>query len=159
MLSSQNCMNDLLVASIVGHEREAPCVISGFAVALWEPGKVVRRREPEGAGHSVFRVGELHGKITPRVEELVELLGSVDGAYATSNIWGERWSKLALNAASNPVVAITGLGAQGFSGGPACAPGLHPACQGVRPSRPSIGLPDRAGEWHRGGGLEQSGPG
>ena len=118
MLSSQNCMNDLLVASIVGHEREAPCVISGFAVALWEPGKVVRRREPEGAGHSVFRVGELHGKITPRVEELVELLGSVDGAYATSNIWGERWSKLALNAASNPVVAITGLGAQGLAADP-----------------------------------------
>jgi len=118
MLSAQNCMNDLLVASIVGHDREIPCVISGFAVALTEPGKVIRRQEPEGGGHKVFRVGELHGKITPRVEEIVEMLTHVDGAYATQNIWGERWSKLTLNAGSNPVMAITGFGAQGLAENP-----------------------------------------
>ena len=92
-----------------------------FRALRWPSGNRARscdagsRRAP---AHSVFRVGELHGKITPRVEELAELLGSVDGAYATSNIWGERWSKLTLNAASNPVVAMTGLGAQGMAADP-----------------------------------------
>jgi 2-dehydropantoate 2-reductase len=115
MVSSQNCMNDLLIASIVGYEREVPCVVSGFAVALWEPGHVQRRSESEGPGHKVFRVGELHGKVTPRVEELAEILSCIDGAYATSNIWGERWSKLTLNAVGNPVSAMTGLGSQGVA--------------------------------------------
>ena len=109
LVSAQNCMNDQLIASIVGYHREIPCVVSGFAVALWEPGFVTRRHEAAG-DHKVFRVGELHGRVTPRVEELARLLACVDGAYATSNIWGERWAKLTLNAASNPTQAMASGG-------------------------------------------------
>jgi len=66
VVSAQNCMNDHLIASIVGYQREVPCVVSGIAVALWEPAHV-QRDEPTGSGHKVFRVGEPYGKITPRV--------------------------------------------------------------------------------------------
>ena len=41
------------------------------------------------------------------------MLGAIDGARVTDNIWGERWSKLASNASSNPVTAMTGLGSSG----------------------------------------------
>jgi 2-dehydropantoate 2-reductase len=44
------------------------------------------------------------------------MVSCIDGARATSNIWGERWSKLTTNASSNPVSAMTGLGAQGVAG-------------------------------------------
>lgn len=115
MVSAQNCMNDHLIASVVGYNREVACVVSGISVALWEPGHVQRRRDPTGPEHKVFRVGELHGKITPRIKELAELLGSVDGTYPTTNVWGERWAKLAVNAAANPVIAMTGLGSQGVA--------------------------------------------
>ena len=116
VVSAQNCMNDNVIASIVGGEREVGCVLSGIGVALWEPGHVQRGSQPGGGtGHDVFRVGERHGRVTRRVEELVEMLGCIDSARVTSNIWGERWSKLVSNASSNPVGAITGLGSQGVA--------------------------------------------
>ena len=119
VVSSQNCMNDQLVASIAGYDRAVGCIMSSITVALWEPGHVTRGGPPgRGRGHVVFRVGELHGRITPRVEELVEILMCVDDAKATSNLWGERWSKLTTNSSGNPVGAMTGLGAEGVASMP-----------------------------------------
>jgi 2-dehydropantoate 2-reductase len=119
VVSSQNCMNDELVASIVGYSREVGCVMSRITVGLWEPGWVKRGTPPgRGRGYDVFRVGELHGRITPRAEELAEILSCVDNARTTTNIWGERWSKLTANASSNPVSAMTGLGSQGVAADP-----------------------------------------
>ena len=119
VISAQNCMNDELVASIVGHHRHIACVMSGITVALWEPGHVHRGGRPgRERGHDVFRVGELHGRVTRRVKELVEMLSSIDGARATSNIWGERWSKLTTNSSGNPVGAMTGLGSQSMAQDP-----------------------------------------
>ena len=119
VVSSQNCMNDRLVASIVGYGRAVGCIMSSITVALWEPGHVTRGGPPgRGRDHVVFRVGELHGRITPRVEELADILMCVDDAKATSNLWGERWSKLTTNSSGNPVGAMTGLGAQGVASMP-----------------------------------------
>ena len=119
VVSSQNCMNDELIASIVGYQREIPCIMSHIEVALWEPGHVMRGGEVgRDHGHDVFRVGETHGRITPRVEHLVDMLSCIDGAKATSNVWGERWAKLTQNAMSNPVGAISGLGNQGMAADP-----------------------------------------
>ena len=116
VVSSQNCMNDQLVASIVGYDRAVGCIMSSITVALWEPGHVTRGGSPgRGRGHVVFRVGELHGRITPRVEELADILMCVDDAMPTSNLWGERWSKLTTNSSGNPVGAMTGLGAEGMA--------------------------------------------
>ncbi len=119
VVSSQNCMNDQLVASIAGYDRAVGCIMSSITVALWEPGHVTRGGAPgRGRGHVVFRVGELHGRITPRVEELVDILMCVDDAKATSNLWGERWSKLTTNSSGNPVGAMTGLGSEGVASMP-----------------------------------------
>ena len=119
VVSAQNCMNDQLIASIVGYQREIGCVMSGITVALWEPGHVNRGGEPgRGRGHDVFRVGELHGRTTPRVQAIAYMLGTIDGARVTDNIWGERWSKLTSNASSNPVTAMTGLGSSGAAAHP-----------------------------------------
>ena len=119
VVSAQNCMNDQLIASIVGYQREIGCVMSGITVALWEPGHVNRGGEPgRGRGHDVFRVGELHSRTTPRVQAIADMLGTIDGARVTDNIWGERWSKLTSNASSNPVTAMTGLGSSGAAAHP-----------------------------------------
>ena len=117
--SSQNCMNDELIASIVGYRREVPCVMSHIEVALWEPGHVTRGG-PVGRdhGHDVFRVGETSGRVTPRLEHLAGMVSTIDGARVTSNIWGERWAKLAQNAMSNPVSGVSGLGSMGMAGDP-----------------------------------------
>jgi 2-dehydropantoate 2-reductase len=58
----------------------------------------------------VFRAGEVHGRITPRAEEIRRLVAYSDSAKVTNNLWGERWSKLVANAMQNGLSACTGLG-------------------------------------------------
>src|SRR5262245_42782314 len=111
VVSAQNTWPDPIVASVAGPSRSVGLVMSKIGVALWTPGQVERGMERgTGKGHDVFRAGEHDGRITPRVKALAEMLSVVDGALATDNLWGERWSKLCANAMGNPVQAMSGLG-------------------------------------------------
>jgi 2-dehydropantoate 2-reductase len=111
LVSSQNCWPDPMMAAVAGASRSVGLVMSKIGVALWTPGEVQRGMEKgQGKGHDVFRAGEHDGRITPRVSGLAEMLSVVDGALATDNLWGERWSKLCSNAMGNPVQAMSGLG-------------------------------------------------
>ncbi len=111
VISAQNCWPDPIVAGIAGAGRSVGLVMSRIGVALWKPGRVERGVEKgQGAGHDVFRVGEHDGRVTPRVQELAQMLSVIDGARVTENLWGERWAKLSQNAMSNPLQALSGLG-------------------------------------------------
>jgi 2-dehydropantoate 2-reductase len=57
----------------------------------------------------VYRVGEVHGRITKRLEELAAMIATIDTVKATTNLWGERWSKLCVNGMANGVAAATGM--------------------------------------------------
>ena len=109
VVSLQNCLNEETIAGVVGWGRTVGAVASLISVDLYEAGRVRRTMAKGGDKHTVFRVGEPHGRITPRVEELVGWLRGIDSAKATTNLWGERWSKLVQNAMGNPVTAATGL--------------------------------------------------
>ena len=112
-ISLQNCWNDPVIGDIVGSGREVGCVASHIEVALWEPGHVMRGGSVgRDSGHHVFRIGEQDGRVTPRVEHVARLLDTIDGAYATDNLWGERWAKLGQNCMGNGISAMTGLGSQ-----------------------------------------------
>jgi 2-dehydropantoate 2-reductase len=63
-----------------------------------------------GKEHTIFRVGEVHGRSTERVERIQSMLAGIDSAKVTDNLWGERWSKLCINCMRNPVSAATGRG-------------------------------------------------
>ena len=80
-----------------------------ITVNLPEPGHIHRGAGKHGAAHTVFRAGEVHGRITPRAEEICRLVGYTDSAKVTSNLWGERWSKLVANVMGNGLSACTGL--------------------------------------------------
>ena len=111
VVSAQNCWNDPLIASIAGADRAVGLVMSKIGVALWKPGEVERGAERgSSSGHDVFRAGEHDGRVTARTRALAEMLSVVDGAQATDNLWGERWSKLCSNAMGNPVQGMSGLG-------------------------------------------------
>lgn len=119
VVNSQNCMNDQLTASIVGYQRQVGCIMSSITVSLMEPAQVHRGGAPgRDRGYDVFRVGETNGWITPRVKEVAEMLNVIDASRPTSNLWGERWSKLTTNSIGNPVTAMTGLGSQGIAAMP-----------------------------------------
>jgi 2-dehydropantoate 2-reductase len=110
-VSLQNCWNDTVIADIVGAERSVGCIASHIEVALWEPGHVERGGAVgRDSGHYVFRVGEHDGSESARVNEVVGLLDLIDGAYATNNLWGERWAKLSQNSMGNAISASTAMG-------------------------------------------------
>ncbi|HJM54389.1 MAG TPA: ketopantoate reductase C-terminal domain-containing protein [Dehalococcoidia bacterium] len=112
IVASQNCWTDGALAETVGAHRALGMIMSGISVAVWEPGIVIRGAEKTGRelGHDVFRAGEHDGSITPRTEELAEIMSVVDGSFATDNLFGERWTKLCQNASGNPVQAMTAQG-------------------------------------------------
>jgi 2-dehydropantoate 2-reductase len=109
VVSLQNCMNEETIAGIVGWGKTLGCIASSITVNLPEPGHVHRGAGKHGAAHTVFRAGEVHGRITPRAEEICRLVAYTDSAIATSNLWGERWSKLVANAMGNGLSACTGM--------------------------------------------------
>lgn len=109
VVSLQNCINEERIAALVGWGRTTGCIASLIAAELHGPGRVKRTVPMGGERHTVFRVGEPHGRVTPRVQEVAELLQSVDSAKVTSNLWGERWSKLVVNSMRNGLSAATGL--------------------------------------------------
>ena len=114
VVSLQNCMNEATIAGIVGWGKVLGCIASNISVGLVEPGRVHRGGIPgRDRGHTVYRTGEIHGRITHRAEEVLRLVSYADSAKATDNLWGERWSKLVTNSMANGVSACTGLsGAQ-----------------------------------------------
>ncbi len=110
VVSLQNCMNEETVAAAVGWGKTIGCIASSITVELVEPGHIHRNAgKSHGRGHTVFRVGEVHGRVTDRAEEIRRLLNHADGATVTTNLWGERWSKLVTNAMGNGLSACTGL--------------------------------------------------
>jgi 2-dehydropantoate 2-reductase len=109
VVSLQNCMNEETVAGVVGWGKTVGCIASSITVELCEPGHVRRAAGKSGSKHTVFRAGEVHGRITERVQEVCRLVGLADSAMVTSNLWGERWSKLVTNAMANGISACTGL--------------------------------------------------
>ena len=109
VVSLQNCLNEETIAGVVGWGRTLGVVASVISVDLYEAGRIRRTVAKGDDKHTVFRVGEPHGRITPRVEALVELFREIDSSKATTNLWGERWSKLVQNGMGNGVTAATGL--------------------------------------------------
>jgi 2-dehydropantoate 2-reductase len=117
VVSSQNCWPDPRVAAVAGRERSLGLIMSKIGVACWTPGQVERGMERGGnKGHDVFRVGEHDGRITPRAQDVAEMLKVVDGSLTTDNLWGERWSKLCANSMGNPVQGMSGLGSAEIAG-------------------------------------------
>ena len=110
VVSLQNSINEERVASVMGWGKTVGCIASKIAVELTSPGQITRHVALGGDKHTVFRIGEPHGRITPRIEKIRELLSPVDSAKVTTNLWGERWSKLVINSMRNPVSAATGRG-------------------------------------------------
>jgi 2-dehydropantoate 2-reductase len=109
VVSLQNCMNEEAIAGVVGWGKTLGCIASVISVHLVEPGHIHRGAGKGGAAHTVFRAGEVHGRITERAQEVARLVGTSDSARVTANLWGERWSKLVANAMQNGLSACTGL--------------------------------------------------
>jgi 2-dehydropantoate 2-reductase len=101
----QNGINDERVAAVAGRGRTLGCIIT-IGAGLYEAGHAMRT-DTQSIG---FKIGELDGKDTDRARQLAAVLSDVAGAKVTTNLFGERWSKLTVNCMANPIAGLSGLG-------------------------------------------------
>jgi 2-dehydropantoate 2-reductase len=99
----QNGINDERVAAVAGRERTLGCVIT-ISAGMYEPGHAIRTDR----GAVGFKIGEHDGKDTPRAREIARIMNDVATSKVTTNLWGERWSKLAVNCMVNPISGLSG---------------------------------------------------
>lgn len=105
VVSIQNSLNDEQIAPIVGPARDVACVVE-LSAEIFEPGVVQRNTDRM---HTWLAFGELHGRITPRIEALAEILATAGKTETTGNIWGAKWSKLAVNCMTQAAIGILGI--------------------------------------------------
>jgi len=111
VVSPQNSINEVRIAPIVGANRTLGCITT-ISAGIYNPAHITRtgsvsqslQKEP-----ICFKVGELHGDITPRVEKIVDLFSSAGKTVPTEDLWGERWSKMVTNCMVNATAAMTGM--------------------------------------------------
>jgi len=101
----QNGINDERVAAVVGRERSLGCVIL-IGAGMYEPGHAMRTDK----GAVGFKIGEPDGSDSERARALARVLDDVAPTKVTTNLWGERWSKLTVNCMANPMAGLSGLG-------------------------------------------------
>jgi 2-dehydropantoate 2-reductase len=88
VVSLQNGLNERVIAARVGEQRTIGAFVN-FGADYLSPGIV------HYAGRGAFVIGELDGKISPRIRELHRLFSQFDPkAIITPNIWGYLWGKL-----------------------------------------------------------------
>lgn len=91
VVSIQNGLNEELIAARIGAARTVGCLVN-WAADWIAPGRI------QFGGSGSFALGELDGRITPRVRELGDLLAVVQPTTVTENIWGCLWAKTCLAA-------------------------------------------------------------
>jgi 2-dehydropantoate 2-reductase len=92
VVSAQNGLNELVIKTIVGEARTIGCFVN-FGADYLEPGVI------QYAGRGAVVLGEIDGRVTPRIKELHRaFLDFDDKAIVTTNIWGFLWGKLGYGA-------------------------------------------------------------
>jgi len=92
VVSAQNGLNELTIAEVVGAERTVGAFVN-FGADYLEPGVI------HYAGRGAVVVGEIDGRITPRVTAIRDAWRRFDArARVTGNIWGYLWGKEAYGA-------------------------------------------------------------
>ncbi len=106
LISLQNSMNDEWIPPIIGYQRDIGSVLE-LSAEIFEPGLVKRNSDHK---KTWFALGELHGRITPRLQEVAEILKKAGRVDMTTNIWGAKMSKLVVNSMISGMCGVFGMG-------------------------------------------------
>src|SRR3546814_2055122 len=94
VVSLQNCINEERIAGIVGWGKTVGMIAATISVDLYEPGRIRRTVPRGGAKNITFRVGEVHGRTTRRVEALAAMRSEErrvgKECFITCKFWGSQ---------------------------------------------------------------------
>ena len=105
VVSAQNGINEDEIASVVGWNNVVGCIVT-IGAGIYNPGHVHRTSPSDTPS---FILGEPSGIISPRLKKVCDIFNDIGPSQKTTNLWGERWSKLTQNCMVNALSGITGL--------------------------------------------------
>jgi len=100
----QNGIPEERVAEYVGKERTVGGIVE-WGATLREPGVTEMSSDPNWQD---YRIGELDGSITPRIQMVKSVLDQAGKCNITENLISIRWSKVAVNSAFSGMSASLG---------------------------------------------------
>jgi 2-dehydropantoate 2-reductase len=108
LVSVQNSLNDEWIIPIIGRERDIACAFE-LSAEVFEPGQVKRNTDH---ATTKFVLGEIDGALTPRLQEVAQILSAAGNTEVSANIWGAKWTKLVYNTMASTVTASLGASQQ-----------------------------------------------
>ena len=102
LVTFQNGLPEVQIASILGEERVLGCTVA-WGATLQSPGVCELTSEPDALSFSLGAISAQRSKHFDKVKDLLELMGKVD---VEENFIGTRWSKLLINAAFSGMSAV-----------------------------------------------------
>jgi 2-dehydropantoate 2-reductase len=103
----QNGVPEEYVASFVGKERTMGGAVA--PAAMWvKPGVARLNSNEQVLKEFAFEIGEIDGRITPRLHLVKEYLEAVGHTDLLDNLMGMRWSKLKINCTGSGMSAALG---------------------------------------------------
>lgn len=102
VVSLQNGLCEPALAEVLGQKHVVGCVV-GFGATMLGPARL------DMTSTGDFILGELTGSLTPRLETLTAMLGSVVPTHATENIMGALYGKLIINSCITTLGGVCGL--------------------------------------------------
>lgn len=111
----QNSLNDEWVAPVIGYTRDIGCTLE-LSGEVFTPGIIQRNTDHR---KTWFGLGELNGRITPRLREIETIMRHAGRVTLTENIWGLKWTKLI-----NSTMMLGTLGVLGLNACEATRPGV-----------------------------------
>lgn len=104
LVTFQNGLPEVQIASILGEERVLGCTVA-WGATLQSPGVCELTSAPDALSFSLGTISNQRNKHFDKVKELLEKMGTVD---VEDNFIGTRWSKLLINAAFSGMSAVLG---------------------------------------------------
>ena len=102
VVAMQNGIPEDAVAEVVGKERTVGCIV-GWGATYMEPGVSKLTSTPDRMSYDV---GEMDGRDTARVDEIVKMLNAAGIGEKSTNLLGIRWTKLTINCSFSTMSAV-----------------------------------------------------
>ncbi len=100
----QNGIPEEKVARYVGKNRTVGGTV-GWGASLREPGVTEMTSDQD---RQTYELGEMDGTVTPRIKTVKAILDKAGMARISTNLAGERWTKLCINASFSGMSAALG---------------------------------------------------
>jgi len=104
LVTFQNGLPEMQIASVLGEERVLGCTVA-WGATMQSPGVCELTSEPDALSFSLGSISTVSNRHFDKVKELLEKMGTVD---VEDNFIGTRWSKLLINAAFSGMSAVLG---------------------------------------------------